>query len=142
MIDLITLCILTLFGSESRDAKHRFCPGPIWSKMTVTIFAWLVLSCIMQRSSDTHLMWIRDCFIYLILFFIICSEFLSARRISGLDEELGEWEIRTIPHTMQSDGSSCGIYVLKVSNSFKIVWLCFGFFTNWDCIIHAKKKVK
>ena len=40
MIDLITFSILTLFEVKVEDGKHRFYPGPIWSKTTVTIFAW------------------------------------------------------------------------------------------------------
>ena len=43
-------------------------------------------------------------------------EFLGERCRRGIETNLGPdgWEVETIPHTKQMDGSSCGIHVIRV----------------------------
>ena len=51
--------------------------------------------------------------------FILYSLFLMKRLDEGLDvTSVNEWDIGSLPHAKQLDGSSCGVYVLKVDCLF------------------------
>ena len=42
------------------ENDNWFCPSPIWSKMTETIFAWWVISCIVLKLSGNPFQWDID----------------------------------------------------------------------------------